>query len=235
MTINEQDPDVVRWGLHLLDICSISNGGAPDTVTHYGKDLSQVEYVIEGYYETKHINVENDEVIAHALQEELSRLANAEAFGSLPAVDDQRESILEQDWSGSSRRHGNESSLEEEGERGNCCSCSSIGKQSDDEENQLCPEIADEITLDGEVGKRLNQMFPVPHVPKINGEIPSVDEEMSDHQRLMDRLQLFDLVELKVLGDGNCQFRSLSDQIYRTTEHHEFVREQIVIQLEYHR
>ena len=27
----------------------------------------------------------------------------------------------------------------------------------------------------------------VQHVPKINGEIPSVDEEISDHQRLLDR------------------------------------------------
>jgi len=25
------------------------------------------------------------------------------------------------------------------------------------------------------------------HVPKINGEIPSVDEAISDHQRLLDR------------------------------------------------
>lgn len=107
MTIFDQDPDVVRWGLHLLDICSISDGGAPHTVTLIGKDLSRVEYVREGYYETEQANVENDEVIAHALQEELSRLADAEKCGSLPAADDHRESILAQNWSGSSRRHGN--------------------------------------------------------------------------------------------------------------------------------
>jgi len=61
--------------------------------------------------------------------------------------------------------------------------------------------------LDGEVGKRLNDMVPVPHVPKTNGEIPSVDEAISDHQRLLDRLVLYGLVELKVKGDGNCQVR----------------------------
>jgi hypothetical protein len=88
--------------------------------------------------------------------------------------------------------------------------------------------------LDGEVGKRLNDMVPVPHVPKTNGEIPSVDEAISDHQRLLDRLVLYGLVELKVKGDGNCQFRALSDQFYRTPEHHRFVRQQVVKQLESH-
>ncbi|TYG61282.1 hypothetical protein ES288_D07G135000v1 [Gossypium darwinii] len=43
------------------------------------------------------------------------------------------------------------------------------------------------------------------HVPKINGVIPSFDEETSDHQRLLDRLQLYGLVENKVQGDGNYQ------------------------------
>jgi hypothetical protein len=116
--------------------------------------------------------------------------------------------------------------------------------------------------LDGEVGKRLNDMVPVPHVPKTNGEIPSVDEAISDHQRLLDRLVLYGLVELKVKGDGNCQvrvqnpsfppfcmmashsielliyfvwtlkqFRALSDQFYRTPEHHRFVRQQVVKQV----
>ncbi|TYH43464.1 hypothetical protein ES332_D11G130500v1, partial [Gossypium tomentosum] len=43
------------------------------------------------------------------------------------------------------------------------------------------------------------------HVPKINGVKPSIDEETSDHQRLLDRLQLYGLVDNKVQGDGNCQ------------------------------
>ncbi|GAU15844.1 hypothetical protein TSUD_40650 [Trifolium subterraneum] len=33
------------------------------------------------------------------------------------------------------------------------------------------------------------------------------------------------------LGDGNCQFRALSDQLYRSPNLHKFVREQIVQQL----
>ncbi|WOG96497.1 hypothetical protein DCAR_0415833 [Daucus carota subsp. sativus] len=77
-------------------------------------------------------------------------------------------------------------------------------------------------------------MISAPHVPRTNGDIPSVDEATSDHQRLLDRLQLYNLVECKVQGDGNCQFRALSDQLYRTPEHHKSVRRQVVNQLKSH-
>uniref|UniRef100_A0A2P2JFA7 ubiquitinyl hydrolase 1 n=1 Tax=Rhizophora mucronata TaxID=61149 RepID=A0A2P2JFA7_RHIMU len=95
-------------------------------------------------------------------------------------------------------------------------------------------ELKDGYAFNGEVGKWLNEMVPIPHVPRINGEIPSVDEATLDHQRLLDRLQVYDLVEHKVQGDGNCQFRALSDQFYRTPEHHEFLRQQVVYQLKSH-
>ncbi|GAU15843.1 hypothetical protein TSUD_40640 [Trifolium subterraneum] len=45
------------------------------------------------------------------------------------------------------------------------------------------------------------------------------------------QLQLYELIESKVEGDGNCQFRALSDQLYRSPNLHKFVREQIVQQL----
>ncbi|CAA7403349.1 unnamed protein product [Spirodela intermedia] len=113
-------------------------------------------------------------------------------------------------------------------------SCSSPEENAYDGEEWLL-ELDDEFCLlDGEVGKRLNQMVPTPHIPRINGEIPSVDEAISDHQRLLERLQLYELVELKVPGDGNCQFRAISDQFYRTPEHHKFVRLQIINQLRSH-
>lgn len=110
MTTYEHDADVVRWGLHhLLDVCSLSNG-APGSVTHYDTDFSSVEYVREGYCESNHINVENDEVIAHTLQEELSRLAIAESHGSSQSGEQEHQqiSILAQDWLGPpSQRYGN--------------------------------------------------------------------------------------------------------------------------------
>lgn len=109
-------------------------------------------------------------------------------------------------------------------------SCSSPGLNHHGEDLTL-ELVDDSFEIDGEVGKRLNRMVPIPHVPRINGEIPSIDEATTDHQRLIDRLRLYDLVELKVLGDGNCQFRALSDQFYRSPEHHKFVRQQVITQL----
>ncbi|CAI9766190.1 unnamed protein product [Fraxinus pennsylvanica] len=198
MTTHHLDPDVVRWGLHLID-CS-PMGGSPKIITCYDMDMSRIDYVEEGYCDKTGFLVENDEVIAHAFQEELSRLRTAEASGSTSAEDqDQQVSVLSRDWS---------------------------DYNSNQEE-----AMEYESTLDSELGRRLNEMIPVPHVPKINGEIPSADDAMSDHERLLARLELYDLVELKISGDGNCQFRSLSDQIYRTPEHHQFVREQVVNQL----
>ncbi|CAH1438401.1 unnamed protein product [Lactuca virosa] len=249
MTFQEQDPDVVRWGLHhLMEVCSVTNGGSPAVFTHYDKDISSVEYVSEGYCVPNYVNVENDEIsnyvendemIAQALQEELSRLALEENHGS-SGNNQQKESVLAQDWVSPSQRHDNfttESSQDQDyaNEMGTSNSLFSTEERSGDDEDQSCsPEMADESTLDGEVGKRINQMVPIRHVPKVNGEVPSADEATSDHQRLMNRLELYDLVELKVSGDGNCQFRALSDQIYRSSEHHKLVREQVVHQLKFY-
>lgn len=104
MATYDVDPDVLRWGLHLLDVCTLSNDTSRCTVTQYDADLSQVEYVREGYVEP--CIVENDEVIAQAYQEELSRLASEEAsrcpnFGE----ENLQASILAQDWLGPSKRH----------------------------------------------------------------------------------------------------------------------------------
>ncbi|KAF7811835.1 OTU domain-containing protein [Senna tora] len=255
METYDMDPDVVRWGLHLLDVCTLSSSGSPSIVTHYDPDLSQVEYVREGF--CQHANVENDEAVARAYQEELSRLDSMEASGlSNIEYQDVGASILSQDWPSASNRSydygngtcqktvGESNNMNElencgQGEKGNdvaheieisgSSSGSEVPVYSEDLWHSL--EISDESSLDGEVGKRLNQMVPIPHVPKINEKLPSDDEQISDHQRLLDRLQLYDLIENKVEGDGNCQFRALSDQLYRSSEHHKFVREQIIRQL----
>nr|XP_043633615.1 OVARIAN TUMOR DOMAIN-containing deubiquitinating enzyme 10-like [Erigeron canadensis] len=108
-------------------------------------------------------------------------------------------------------------------------------------ENQSCNgketflEITDALEFNGEVRNRLHKVNPVSLIsPKINGDIPSVDEVSSDHQRLQDRLDLHGLVESKVEGDGNCQFRALSEQLYHTPEDHKFVRDRVVMQLKIH-
>ncbi|GER48953.1 cysteine proteinases superfamily protein [Striga asiatica] len=234
MTMHQLDPDIVRWGLHLIDVWPVADERSPQTITCYEEDLSRTDSVKEGFCERENSVVENDEVIAQALQEELSKLADAEASGSSTFEEqNQKASILAQDWLGPSKRHMSsdcQNNLGEAGKDGPLIS-ELENLSVEDKDEDLLPEMDSELGLDGEVGKRLNQMVPIPHVPKINGEIPSIDEASSDHERLLNRLQLYDLVELKISGDGNCQFRSLSDQIYRSPEHHKFVREQIVNQL----
>ncbi|XP_021670514.2 OVARIAN TUMOR DOMAIN-containing deubiquitinating enzyme 9 isoform X2 [Hevea brasiliensis] len=258
MIVHGQDPDVSRWGLYtLIDVCALPSSGPCNSVTQYDIDDCQVGYVVEGYNEAGHTNnVENDAVIAHALQEELSQIAAAEASGLHKPG---QESILEQAWLASpgkcngyedqndhhrkNKMDDAECSKKEAHDFTKCESeeCDDIlnsfsypnaGEESIRmEEGSHSLEIADESTLDGEVGMRLNQMVPVPHVPKINGEIPSEDEEISDHQRLLDRLKAYNLVENKVQGDGNCQFRALSDQLYRSSERHKVVRDCVLSQL----
>ncbi|KAG4910750.1 hypothetical protein JHK87_056866 [Glycine soja] len=373
MATHEMDPDVVRWGLHLLDVCTLSHHGSPSIVTQYDPDLSRVEYVTEGF--CQHEYVDNDEAVARAYQEELSQLDSMGASGiSNFENEGMQGSVYTQDWPQSSNGNynfGNESCQNSVDESYNMKEVENYGPTPSERENGMHEndvygsssgsvevpvisddfwdslEISDESSLDGEVGKRLNQMVPIPsfiiaiyinktrvinhvlsrhnsgvadqsapsllrhllhsswmlwpslqkitaicsfaaaplfapsldrlcdlchhrtafcsatflelpvrqigwvkrrgtadggkrlgfsflgegHVPKTNEKIPSDDEEISDHQRLLDRLQLYDLIECKVQGDGNCQFRSLSDQLYRSPDHHKFVRQQIVQQL----
>ncbi|KAK4255130.1 hypothetical protein QN277_008166 [Acacia crassicarpa] len=231
----EQDPDVVRWGQQLFDASPYSNCRYCGAVTQDNADCYHGHYFREEDYNNDFTNIEN-EVMSHALQQQFSQLAVTEASESsydwsenmLPSNSLQEWLIYPMDSYFPEQQNDQEEADDVEP----CSSCSSPG------ENSYCGdqwfhslEQIDEYPLDGEVGKRLNQMVPIPHVPRINGEIPSIDEATLDHQRLLHRLQLYELVESKVEGDGNCQFRALSDQIYRTPEHHKFVREQVVNQL----
>ncbi|KAL9241614.1 hypothetical protein vseg_015705 [Gypsophila vaccaria] len=242
MTANEPDNDVIRWGLNLLDVGQFFNSSyGRNCGQDYNQDGSmyQSQYMREYNYDTAcstdYNYVENDAVIAHALQEEFSRFQVGDAAQPAHEGPSQfQQSDVSTNWLQSSSadyRAGHENA-QEAYNPAHSSSCSSPGERSNNGENYPYPlEFVDESPVDGELGKRLNQMFPVPHVPRINGDIPSVDEATSDHQRLLNRLQLYDLVELKIQGDGNCQFRALSDQFYRTPEHHKFVREQVVKQL----
>ncbi|CAN7069728.1 OVARIAN TUMOR DOMAIN-containing deubiquitinating enzyme 9 isoform X2 [Brassica rapa] len=221
---NQPDPDAVRWGLHDLEVCTLTNAGSCRSVTRYETDGVAQGYVREGYNNNNHTltgsYVDNDAVIAQFYQDELSRVDRAEA-----SDDPSRTSVVDQEWphQGEEDIDKNVAARLREG--------SSPGR--DDDESVCSVEIEEESW--SEFGKRLNQMIPIAHVPKINGELPSEDEQVSDHQRLSQRLQLYGLVENKIQGDGNCQFRALSDQLYRSPEHHSAVREQVVNQLAYNR
>lgn len=233
MIMYDQDPDILRWGLDILHVEEFPNSDYCGSTTQNDAHYYEGGYMRDDNFGTECICVENDEIIAHSLQEEFSQLAVAEATGPSHAGEEHSQaSVLSQDWFVPSMRDlysANEGVRGEADDMESSSSCSTPGDISYEwEELELYDDCS---TLDGEVGKRLNQMVSIPHVPRINGEIPSVDEATSDHQRLLNRLQLYDLVELKVQGDGNCQFRALSDQFYRTPEHHKFVRQQVINQL----
>lgn len=91
------DPDVARWRLQDIQVCVYGHSGASCSVTQYDKNNSQTVHITEGYHEPDCVNVENDAVIAHALQEELSQVAAAEASGF---TNPSQDSILSQDWFG---------------------------------------------------------------------------------------------------------------------------------------
>lgn len=233
----EQDQESVRGWSSFLDIESFFSYGASDTQD--SGSIYDRQYVDDYHYDLNCNYVQNDEFNqAHTIQG-LSQLAVEQIAESSHTEEEQRsKTYITSDWpppSYTSYWHENEGHGEEVDCNESSTSCSSPEDISyKGEENYYSLEVMDDSSLDGELGKRLTQMVPVPHVPKINGEIPSVDKATSDHQRLLDRLQLYDLVERKIQGDGNCQFRALSDQFYRSLEHHEFVRQQVVTQLKSH-
>ncbi|KAF3335205.1 OTU domain-containing protein 5-like isoform X2 [Carex littledalei] len=224
----EHDPDLVRWGLHLLQDAltdhpttaeSNSDPNYSSNTDFYSNRMIKEDITRSENGHVKNQNmVENDEAIAYTLQQELAQLATEEASGMSC---ENYEPVLNQVWMNDATGSNNRPTVGEEELEATDCSSPPDNLEDDSE-------------LDGEVGKRLNDMVATPHVPRINQQIPTLDEAMSDHERLLERLKLYDLKELKVQGDGNCQFRALSDQFYRMTEHHKFVREQVVNQLKSH-
>nr|GEW19768.1 OTU domain-containing protein-like [Tanacetum cinerariifolium] len=234
----EPDSDVVRWGLNFLDVDQIFSSTYYGDSNQHDVNICHEQYNGGSYEENEFNDVKNDEMLAHSLQQELLDLS-IEDENELSNPGEHLETSNDtRDWYGppsDNYYYGDDSRLQETDEMGQSSSCSSPETRSyDGDEYSYNLEITDESELDGEVGKRLTEIIPVPHIPKVNGDIPSVDEATTDHQRLLDRLQVYNLIESKVQGDGNCQFRALSDQFYRSPEHHKFVRRQVYNQLKSH-
>ncbi|TVU14710.1 hypothetical protein EJB05_38196, partial [Eragrostis curvula] len=105
-------------------------------------------------------------------------------------------------------------------------------KSETDDDRMIAMVLTEEYAkLDGAMAKRLTNLTSIPHVPRINTYFPTYSDATMDHYRLLDRLNQYGLCEVRVSGDGNCQFRALSDQLYRSPEHHKHVRKEIVKQL----
>lgn len=111
-------------------------------------------------------------------------------------------------------------------------SSSASARDHTEDDHMIAQVLSEELSGgDGAVGKRLAHLSSTPHVPRINRSIPTVDDASFDHQRLSERLREYGLGERRMTGDGNCQFRAISDQLYRTPEKHKSVRKQVVYQL----
>lgn len=236
--MSEPGSDSTPWGFNIFDVDHIFTSNYYGNSNQYNVNISSEQYMSDSDYDTLRRSVDNDDTTGLGLEDEFTQLSVGESPETLPIRHEYYQgSTVSQDCHSPSRPYypGYRFGPGDMDDAALSTTYSGPEDGSFDEEMYSYDlEITEESDFDGEVGKRLNQMIPVPHVPRINGDIPSIDEATSDHQRLLDRLQLYDLVEHKVQGDGNCQFRALSDQVYRTPEHHESVRQQVVSQLQAH-
>lgn len=97
----EQDPDVIRWGLHLLQGDPASNSEYCGTANQIDVSVYNGNYTRENGFRDDGTTVENDEIIAQALQEEFSQVAVAEASGPSHAGEEKLQaSVVAQEWSG---------------------------------------------------------------------------------------------------------------------------------------
>ncbi|CAN4084600.1 unnamed protein product [Withania somnifera] len=125
--------------------------------------------------------------------------------------------------------------------RASSSSASSLNSNSQGTEDDhaiariLAEEEKNALKYDGKLGKRLSHLDSIPHTPRVIGEIPDPNDVTLDHGRLSIRLASYGLAEMQIEGDGNCQFRALSDQLYHNPEYHKHVRKEVIKQLKHFR
>ncbi|KAJ8532041.1 hypothetical protein K7X08_011964 [Anisodus acutangulus] len=111
--------------------------------------------------------------------------------------------------------------------------------QGTEDDHAIARMLAEEeekaIKYGGKLGKRLSHLDSIPHTPRVIGQIPDPNDATLDHGRLSSRLATYGLAEMQMEGDGNCQFRALSDQLYHNPEYHKHVRKEVVKQLKHFR
>ncbi|KAJ0793869.1 hypothetical protein HanOQP8_Chr01g0033981 [Helianthus annuus] len=167
----EPDSDVVKWGLDLLTVDPMFSSAYYGDSNQHEMNISHEQYNNGGTYQVNEFNnVKNDEMLAHSLQQELLDLSISDENESSDIsnqVDHLQTSADTQEWYGGPTSdnyyYGDESRLQETDEMGPSSTCSSPGNRSyDGDEYSYNLEITDESELDGEVGKRLHEIVPVP-------------------------------------------------------------------------
>ncbi|CAN1337389.1 OVARIAN TUMOR DOMAIN-containing deubiquitinating enzyme 11 [Linum perenne] len=103
----------------------------------------------------------------------------------------------------------------------------------DTEDDQVIASILAEeekANAGRQLGKRLSHLDSIPHTPRINGQIPDVNDASFDHVRLSERGD-----SCKLLKFSAKQFRALADQLLRSPDYHKHVRKQVIKQLKHFR
>ncbi|CAI0440001.1 unnamed protein product [Linum tenue] len=99
----------------------------------------------------------------------------------------------------------------------------------DTEDDQVIASILAEeekANAGRQLGKRLSHLDSIPHTPRVNGQIPDVNDATLDHVRLSGRGLISYWIHLSYI-----QFRALADQLFRSPDYHKHVRKQVVKQL----
>lgn len=104
--MNDYDSDAIRWGLRFFN--GDLNGDMPYSTEYLPVTAQQDVNFYEHYYgnhcNNEVNNVENDEIIAHTLQEEFSQLEIAEASGYSNVEDPSHASKFALGWNNPSSR-----------------------------------------------------------------------------------------------------------------------------------
>ncbi|KAK9789593.1 hypothetical protein WJX73_005231 [Symbiochloris irregularis] len=92
-----------------------------------------------------------------------------------------------------------------------------------------------EVQLNRRMSRRLSDVPTyLKHKPRVNSMDITAEALRSDREVLAERLHKYSLTEKVVKGDGNCQFRAVADQLYRTPHAHLELRRAVVARLRKH-
>lgn len=102
----EQDSDVYQWGQRLFDTNPSFNPGYPTDATHQDvRSICHMHYPMS-HYVTEYSTVEDDEIVAHTLQEDFSHLGMRETSENFHMADEESSisAVHPQGWRSPSMR-----------------------------------------------------------------------------------------------------------------------------------
>lgn len=119
------------------------------------------------------------------------------------------------------------------GKAGKSLSCLPLPSSSKNNQRHASDKPVEEWD-EGDFDAALNSIFQNTSFqtlsPKVNSSVDFPAQYVNeDRSRLTCRLEMYGLTERQVKGDGNCQFSSLSDQLYGNSAHHHEVSRAVAI------